>query len=564
MTTKRARTYSVRRRAAILILTGAVCLLASLTWTPSAVAVIPAHTAVAQVAPEADLRLAEGVLRLTLDEAIELALERNLALSVERYRRSESELRLDEALGIYDFQSGADISAFDETSPAASNLDGADVQQSEGVIWNFNLSRLVPTGGQASLDFNNRRIQTNSTFALLNPSFRTDFDLTFSQPLLRGRGRDTTESGIRIARNNIAISEESFELQVISVLQQVEEGYWNLVEAQAQLGVAKESLALAQKLHEQNKVRVEVGTLAPLELVQSEAGIATRQEEIIRAQGAVGDAEDRLRQLLNLNHPEAWAATIEAETEAEIQPIQLDVERAVVTALQRRPELRSLRRGQENLAITAALRRNQVLPQLNLSVTYGFNGLGGDITSRDFFTGEILFQAPGSYGDALQQVADADFEGWSAGLNFSYPIGNSERKAQMALAEVAVERGEAELADQELAVVTEVRRLARFVDTAAQARESARVSRRLAERNLEAEQKRYENGMSTSFRVLEIQEDLTGARSREVNAITGYRKALILYYRALGTLMQESDVEVVIDDLPEAGDEMGEATGDEA
>ena len=202
--------------------------------------------------------------------------------------------------------------------------------------------------------------------------------------------------------------------------------------------------------------------------------------------------------------------------------------------------------GQKNLEIDALFRGNQAKPSLDLALTYGYNGIGGDLTQRDVFgTGEILFQAPGGYDDALDQITGGDFDGWSAALNFTYDIGNRQRKAQRALAEVAVERGEAELQDLELQVITGVRRLARLVEASAEARESARVSRRLAEKNLDAEQKRYQNGMSTSFQVLEIQEDLSQARSREVNTITGYRKALARYYQAVGTLIQESGVELV-------------------
>jgi outer membrane protein TolC len=493
----------------------------------------------------ADLRLADGVLTLSLEEAISIALERNLSLAVERYRTTESQLRLDGSKGIYDVNTRVDLAAFDESSPQASQLDGAAVQMSDGMQWNFAASRLFSTGGTASVTWNNLRVETNSQFALLNPSFNVDFDLSFVQPLMRNHGREVVESGIRVARNNVEISREDFELQIIGVLQLVENAYWSLVEAQAQLEVAVETLELAEKLHAQNRVRVEVGTLAPLELVTSEAGIATRKEEIIRARALVGDGEDLLRQLLNLNDPAVWAAAIAPATDPEMTPVELDVEGAVSTALDRRPELRARRLGQDNLEIDALFRRNQARPELNLSLTYGFNGLGGDLTLKEFPSGVILFQAPGDYGDALDHITGGDFDGWSAALNFSYDIGNQDRKAQRALAEVAVDRGEAELADLELGVITQVRRLARLVDAAAEARESARVSRRLAEKNLDAEQKRYQNGMSTSFQVLEIQEDLSQARSREVNTITGYRKALAQFYQAVGTLIEQSGVEIV-------------------
>ena len=330
------------------------------------------------------LKMQDGVLYLSLEDAIAIALERNLSLVVERYRTSESELRLDESQGIYDINSRVDLSAFDESTPQASQLDGAEVRLTEGNAWNFGLSKLLPSGGTASVSWNNSRFETNSRFASINPSFSVGFDFSFVQPLLRNSGRETVETGIRVARNNVEISQENFELQVIGVLQQVEDAYWSLVEAKAQLEVAEESLALAEKLHEQNRVRVEVGTLAPLELVTSEAGIATRKEEIIRARALVGDSEDLLRQLLNLNEAEAWAATIEPQTDPEMTPLELDVEGAVATALERRPELRASRLGQENLAIDAMFRANQAKPALDLSLTYARSWSNWRLTAAIF------------------------------------------------------------------------------------------------------------------------------------------------------------------------------------
>ncbi len=535
-------------RAGLAALTVLAVLSLALAPAVASAASIEISSQVAEIGDVAGLTIEDSKLQLSLTEAVAIALERNLSLAVERYRQSESDLVVQQNFGIYDYNATVDLSAFDETSPTASNLEaglGNDIQQQEGQAWNLGLSRLLPSGGEASVNWNNSRFETNSLFATLNPSFRVDFDVSFRQPLLRDQGKLSTERGLRIARTNRDVSRENFEIQVTRTIQQVEDAYWSLVEALEQYVVAEESLALAQRLHEQNRIRVDVGTLAPLELVQSEAGVATRVEQIIRAEAAIGDSEDRLRQLLNLSGEGIWDLTIVPTTDPEMEPIKIAIDESIRTAISERPELRSKRRQQENLELEIDYFQNQKLPRLDLAVTYGLNGLGGDITQRDFLTGTILAQRPGDYGDALDQVAANDFDGWSVALNLVYPIQNRAGKAQSALAEIAFDRGRAELTELELGVVTDVRRLARFVDTARQQRESARVSRNLEERNLEAEQKRYENGMSTSFQVLQIQEDLTEARSREVNAITGYRKALVLYYQATGELIERSDVAIV-------------------
>ncbi|MDH3744595.1 MAG: TolC family protein [Acidobacteriota bacterium] len=513
---------------------------------PPVMAGIPVDTQLSELDAAPELRVEGGSLKLTLEEALSLALERNLGLVVERYRLSESELAVDQSKGIFDPNLTVALSSTDDTSPSASNLDGADVQTSTRDVWNFGVSRLISTGGTGSVSFNNSRLETNSLFASLNPSFSSGLDFNFGQPLLRDQGREVTRRGIKIAQTNLGISRENFESQVVDILQNVESTYWSLAEARAQLAVSEESLALAKQLHDQNRIRVDVGTLAPLELVQSEAGIATRDEEIIRARGLVGDTEDRLRQLLNLDSPETWSWSIVPETDPEIELVEIDVEQSIQIALAERPELRSKRLDQENRGLDARYFANQQKPRLDLNVRYGANGIGGDVRGGENpFTGEIIVPAPGGYSDALDQITGFDFDGWTVSLNMGYTIFNSSAKALRALAETSHDRGEAELNELQLGVATEVRRLARAVDTAAQARASAAVSRRLAEKNLDAEQKRYDNGMSTSFQVLEIQEDLSSARSREVTSVANYHRALLLYYKSIGRLLEENGVEIV-------------------
>lgn len=494
-------------------------------------------------APE--LRVEDRRVLLSLDETISLALERNLSLAVERYNQEISRYGILQSEGLFDFVARATLSASDNTTPSASNLDGADVQERDLRVWNLGLDRLVPSGGTASVDWTNSRFESNSTFSTLNPNFTSGVDFSFRQPLLRNRGRLATQRTLRIARTDHAISEEAFRRKVIDTIVAAEESYWTHVENLAQREVAMESLALAKQLHQQNRIRVDVGTLAPLELVQSEVGIATREEEVIVAQAAAEFSADNLRQLLNLDHGELWDWPIQPTTEAAMEAVQVDLSTAIQTALGNRPELQSQRLSQEKLEWDAQYFKNQRLPQLDLSVTYGFNGVGGPVTERDFFTGEVLFEAPGGYGDAIDQITGGEFDGWSAGLTVNVPVQNRTARAQSAIADAAVERGKMQLRELELQVLANVRDTARLVQTASKSLNSARVSSKLAEKNLDAEHKRYDNGMSTSYQVLEIQEDLAAARSREVRALANYRKALVVFQRSTATLLEERGVEVI-------------------
>lgn len=505
--------------------------------------------------PAPVMRVSDGALRLTLDEAIAVSLGHNLGLMVERYSRESFRLGIERELAIYDFGISADLRITDSESPAASNLDGAEVSTRESVFLGAGVRQLFPWGGVLTGSLDNTRAETNSSFSLLNPSFTVGLAGEYRQPLLRNFGRDATEHFIRLARIDSSVSQERLQLQASLTVQNVANAYWELVEARDQVEVAEESLALARQLHDINRVRVDVGTLAPLELVQSEAGIATREETIIRARARVGDAEDSLRRLLGLSESTLWDAPIVPETTPAAERFEIDVDQAWRTALEKRPEVHDRQLQQEKRELEAAYRAAQTKPQLDLVVGYGLNGIGGDsaIQCDDFAVtsglctedqiGQVISERKGGWDDAASQIADRDFDDWSIGLSFSMPLQNTAAKTNATLARLEVERGRVEIRDTEHLVLTEVRRAARAVRTAEQQIDSARVSRQLAERNLEAEQKRYDNGLSTSFQVLEIQEDLSQARSREIAAVATYERAVAEYRRVTGELLESWGVE---------------------
>lgn len=496
-----------------------------------------AHRALLDVPVRLEIR--DDALALSLEEAVEVALQRNLGLVIQRYTREQSALTVFGNRGIYDLQLSSRASVSDTERATFSELEAS---QSEAQSVSMGLDQLTPQGGNASLTFFNTRSETNQ-FQLVNPGYGSDLELNFTQPLLRNFGQLVTERQLRLARLDSRISLEDFELEVIQTVQDVERAYWNLIDAREQLNVAEEALGLAQELHERNKIEVEVGTRAPLELVQSEATIATRQEEIIRAQQTLGDAEDQLRLLLNLP-TDLWTLPLDPTTQAASQPVEIDLEEAIRTAYGSRPEMRSQELAIERAEVDAAFARNQRRPRVDVSATYGLGGVGGTGSLPDPNNPDEEIPLDTDILDAIDQVFAQDFPRWSLAVTFAYPLQNRAAKARSLAADLAVEQQEFRLDDLRRVVLTEVRSAVRQVNSAAQQIASAEVSRRLQERNLDAEQKRYENGMSTSFQVTEIQEDLTQARSREVSARTAYRIALAEYQRSIGRLLGAFDIEI--------------------
>jgi outer membrane protein TolC len=493
---------------------------------------------------ELGLVVEEDKLDLTLEQAIALALDRNLTLVVQRYQRSQAIRGIEQNRGVYDFNVEATGGTSENTSPQSSALQatGGAPLVTEGQQTNITLSQLTRLGGTAQIFFNNSRGASSDRTEFFNPSYRIDFDVQYNQPLLSGFGREVTERNLIVARTNAAISREDFQTQVETVIQQTSDGYWNLVESLEQLKVAEESLSLAEDLHRMNQIQVEVGTMAPLEVVTSEARVAARRQDIIRFRAQVEDNADALRRLANLD--QLWDVQLAPVTDPEAVHVPIDLGEAVRTALEFRPDVRRRRLENETLELDARVARNLKKPRLDLSARFGYNALDGNLRDRD--TGEIL--ALGDYFNALDQITSTQFNGWQLGFTFAYPLQNRDARAQSAIADLAAVQGEVVLDDLELQILTEVRSAARAVRTAIDQIESAKVSRRLAERNLEAEQKRYENGLATTFQVLEIQEDLSEARRIEVSAVIQYRRAETAYFRAIGKLLEEVGV-VLSDDL---------------
>jgi outer membrane protein len=522
------------RRAIAAALAAVVGLAGVLPAAAQQVAPTPIEvpTLVVDVPAAPELVVEDGSILLELDEAIVLALRRNLGLSVERYEHQQALTDILGSRGLYDLRARLDANVTDSDTPSLNELIGVPVEQRNFRNSSFSLAQLTPWGGEAVLSFDANRQATNDITQRFNPSYSGGSDFSFTQPLLRDFGRAVTERPIIQARLASGQSREFFEQQVTNLLLDVENAYWDLVEAREQLIVARQSLDLARELHDRNRIQVEVGTLAPIELVQSEATIATRQEDIITAEARRGDAADRLLQLLNLGEAMAEGLGVEPRTPPQTQSIVIDVDQAIATALAERPEIRQQQLQVERLEVDSHFFRNQKLPTADLVVAYGAEALASPALGTDLF-------------DVFSDVLGREFTGWQLGVVMAMPLQNRAARAQSAVADLGLDRGRTVLDQLELDVTTEVRSAARAVRTAEQQIQSAQASVRLQERNLEAEQRRYENGMSTSFRVTEIQEDLTAARSRLVSAITNYRRALTAYYRATGLLLEESDVELI-------------------
>ncbi|MDQ5858324.1 MAG: TolC family protein [Acidobacteriota bacterium] len=487
-------------------------------------------------------------MRLSLDEAVALAVANNQDLNVSVNAAEASNYILFSNMGIFDPLAEAAIIRAHSEEPATSQLVGADVSTRDNTDISAQVTQLAPTGGTFSLGFAANRTSTNSTFFFVNPSYFGGLTFSFSQPLLRNFGRDTTTWLIRTARNSRDASYQNFIRSVQGTVNGVEQAYWDLVYALRNLEVQREARVLSADLNRITQIKIDVGSLAPIDIVQTEVGIATAEQQIIIAEGLIGDAQDRLKRLLNLD-PAKWNVPIVPTDEVRVEQPAVSVEDGMRLALSRRPEIIAAAYNVDSDRIRYEYWRNQTKPALDLVGSYGNTGIGGTTIIRDDM-GNVISRTTGNFSDSFGQVFDRDFKNWSLGLRFSYPILNRRAKGQRGAALYTWEANKAGLTALEQNVLVEVRAAARDIDTASRSIAAAQKSRELAERNLDAERKKFENGMTTSFQVLEITSDLSLARVNELQALAIYRKALSAYHYAIADILDWKSIR--IEDLPAA------------
>ena len=482
---------------------------------------------------------------LSLDQAIGLALSNNQDMNVSVNAAEASRWVLFQDLGIYDPLVQAQVSRSHTEQPATSALLGAQVNTVDSTDARAQISQLAPTGGVFTLGFTGNKTTTNSSFVFVNPSYSSSLTLALNQPLLRNFGPTVTNWTIRIARDSRDSSYQTFLRSVQTTVNNVEQAYWDLVYAIQNLAVKKESLTIAQDLNRITQIKINVGSLAPIEITQTEVGIATAEQDIITAEGLIGDAQDRLIRVINVD-PLRWSTTPIAPTDqVRAEDVKIDVEAGTRTALMRRPEVLSAAYTVDADHIRYDYWKSQVLPALNLTASYGNPGIGGD--THDPTTGAVL--STGNFGDAFRQVIDRKFKNWSVGLNFSFPILNRAARGAYGASKYLWESDKALYTTTEQNVVVDVRGAGRAIDTARRQIVAAQKGRELAEKNLDAVKKKYDNGMSTSFEVTQIQRDLSAARTTELQALTVFRKAVAAYHYSVADILDWKGIQV--EGLPE-------------
>ena len=473
--------------------------------------------------------------RLTSDEAVRLALENNLGIRVARIDPQIQDLNIVNAKTGWTPNFSTTFSSNSNDAPNQNFLAGAQGTKtsSDQVLSNIGVNQVLPWGGTYEVGWDSSRFNSNSSFSTFSPQLRSSFALNYTQPLLRNWKIDNTRQQVAITSKNREIADVSLRQTVATTTRTVRNAFWDLAYAIASLGVQRQSLDLANESLRDTRARVEIGTTPPIDIVEAEAEVARRQEAVIVAEGQIGDAEDALRTLVfDPNSPDFWTMKIEPTELPPFAPVTVNVEAAVKNALSRRTDLEQARKSIEADDINIRFYRNQSLPDVNASLNYGLQGLGGTQLVRGAGpfgpgTGDVLGSSQRGFGTVLGDLFQNSYPNWTAQLNISYPIGTSSAEANLARVQLEKNQAQTRIRDQELQVATQVRVAARDVQTNQQRVESSRSARQLAERRLEAEQRKFEAGTSTSFLVFQAQRDLALARNVELQNILNFHRSIV-------------------------------------
>jgi outer membrane protein TolC len=391
--------------------------------------------------------------------------------------------------------------------------------------------RLQRGGGTWSASWDAARTSTNGPLNTFDPTIQSGLQFAFSQPLVRDRATDSARAQYVITRRDLASSELHFKQSVVQTVATVKQAYWTFKALTANVTVQQRSLDLAQDLVRQNQARVRVGDAPPLDLVQAQAEVANRRENLIRAQAAARDAEDALRRLImDPSDTSFWQVPLDAvDTPASDNP-PVDVEGAIATALDGRYDLSIARQQLENADTNIALFRNQKLPDVRLEGSYRGGGYGGtQLTRTGPFPGTVTGSLNTGFGNVLGQVFSQDFPTWSVGVAVSYPVGPSAEKAQLARAQVARQQTVQSIESLKLQIVQAVRQAGRQVQSTGERVDAARASQDLAEQRVTVETRRFEAGLSTTFLVTQAQRDLAQAQVDLLQALLDHQSAMISY-----------------------------------
>jgi outer membrane protein len=473
---------------------------------------------------------ADVPLKLTVDDAVRLALQNNVDLATARIDPQIGDTRVAGAASIFKPTLDSGVNRNNQLQPPTSFLIPT-ATRNDVVTSNVGLNQRLPWFGTSySVEWDSTHTSSNSFLNSYDPLLRSGLSISFSQPLLRDFRTDGARANLVMSRTNRDIADTRLQETVIQTAASVKTAYWNLVSARANVEARQAALRLAEELVRVNKAKVDVGQSPPIDLVSAQAEVASNQEQLIVAETGVKQSEDRLRLLIfDAARRDVWNVAIEPVDAPPSATVAIDMDEAVSNALRNRADLARARKDTENANTSLKLATNQKLPDVRLNASYLASGLGGtQVVRTGGFPGTIVGAGPVTdFGSVLNQLFQSNYPTWAVGVSVSYPLGQSSEEAIHARSVLEAQQAEHRVRGAEARAIQQVRDAGWQVEMNGRRVETARLSRELAEQRQDVEQKRFEVGMSTSFLVIQAQRDLAQARQNELSSVLAYDLALV-------------------------------------
>jgi len=491
-------------------------------WTAASVAL----SAQAVLPPAA----APPVLHLTVDDAVKMAVDHNIDLAAARLDPQISDARVAAAAGVFRPSFTTGLQRNNQLQPPANFLVPTPTRN-DAVTSKVGIDQKLPWFGTSyNLSWSAAHTDSNSILNSFNPLLESGLAVSVSQPLIRDMAIDSARQQLATSRIDREIADTRLRETLVHTSAQVKSAYWNLVSAIANIESRRAAVDLARELVRVNTAKVEVGQSPPLDLVAAQAEVASDQEQLIIAETAVKQIEDQLRALIfDTSDRSVWNVTIDPVDPPPLGLASPDLDAAVTTALRDRTDLARARKDIDTARVAVTYTNNQRLPDVRLNANYLASGLGGTQLLR---TGGFPGTVTGSggvtdFGSVLNQLFTGQYSTWAVGVSVSYPIGQATEEANHARAKLEHVQSQDRLKSAESRAVQQVRDAWRQIDMNAKRIETTRAARLLAEQRLDAERKRLDVGISTSFLVIQAQRDLAQARTNEVAATLAYDLALV-------------------------------------
>lgn len=495
---------------------------------------------------------------LSLKEAIYHALKNNLDLQVQMTdtELSRKALKINKAIFIPSFDiNGRSTSSETPTESALNLLSGEKgkkgIYESDRLSMSIGVSQQLPIGGTANFALLTTKSEVNDLTANPNPSLYSYAQFNLSQPLLKNFGFTATKREIYIAANNLKMAKHQLRQNIIDLVYNVEQAYWNLVYAYQNLDATKTALKRAQDLLKQNEIKVRVGSAAPIEILTAKADVASNESLVIQAERSIQTAEEALKRILNMSKD---PSVIVPTDKPEVKKIPVDFNGFLLEALNTRPDMERAKLDLENYKIRVKYARNQLLPDLQLTFTYYTTGRGGTkyVYADDWrpyypgFDPDIHIEdiVKTTLGDTFKDVFKNLYKNYEIGLRLQIPLLFSREKAELAQARINMKRALLSLKNVENTVHSEVKEVMKELEANAKLVEADKIALELQGERLKAEEKRLSVGLSTNFIVLDYQRQFANAQTQALRSVIDYTMTLARINRILARTFKAYDIKL--------------------